>query len=253
MADRIVQIAPDFWNIRGTYRLLGLLNVGTQTSLVRCASGRFVLLDCYTLKGDIAEHVMELTQDGAAIDAIINLHPFHTMHVEAVAQRLPHARLYGTARHHTMFPSLNWQPERTESTECAAIFADDFDFMVPDGVAFIPDNERLHFASVLAFHRMSATLHIDDTLNWIPWPLGQKLAFHPTLKKVLEPRAGAAQAFRAWAHGLIERCGSVRRVCTAHAKLGDLTDAAPGTIAQQVREALDAVNDTLLNHEKRHG
>ena len=253
MADSIAQITADFWNIRGNYRIFGLLNVGTQSSLVRLKSGRFVLLDSYTLDGATAETVRGLTDGGAAIEAVLNLHPFHTMHVEAIAAMFPNARQYGTARHHARFPKLDWAPELTESAAFAERFADDFDFMVPTGVDFIPKDEKLHFASVLAFHRKSGALHVDDTLNWLPFLLGNRLAFHPTLGKVLERRAGAAAEFRTWAEALITRCESVRHVCTAHTRLAPVSDDPPGGIAKRVRDALEAVESTLAGHAKRYG
>lgn len=252
MSDRIIEIAEGFWNIRGHFRVLGLLDVGTQSSLVRLRSGRFVLLDCYALSGEVRATVERLTEGGALLDAIVNLHPFHTVHVRAVAKAFPNAKLYGTARHHAKLPDLPWQPERTETDACAALFAEELDLSVPAGVALVPDNENLHFGSVLAFHRASRTLHVDDTLNWLPLPWGARLAFHPTLGQVLERRPGAADAFRAWAQGLVERCRSVDHICTAHArKLAP--PAGAGEIANWVQEALRRVEGTLQKHARRHG
>lgn len=250
MGKQLLEIADDFCNIRGVYRIFGLLNIGTQASLVRLGSGRFVLLDSYTLTGALAQAVMARTDGGRALEAVINLHPFHTVHVEAVAAMFPGARLYGTARHLQRFPGLRWEPERTETEAFAARFAADFDFMVPRGVHFVPADEGLHFASVLAFHRRSQTLHVDDTLNWIPLPWGGRLDFHPTLKDVLEAGPGAAAEFRAWAAALVQRCEDVRHVCTAHvspARLGEV----PGRVAAQVRAALGRVEKVLTAHERR--
>ncbi|MEM7160525.1 MAG: hypothetical protein AAF799_47250 [Myxococcota bacterium] len=248
---RIHEIADGFWNIRGSFKILGLLDVGTQASLVRLGSGGFVMLDSYTLEGPTADEVLRLTDGGKAVEAVINLHPFHTLHIEPMAKLFPNAKHYGTARHHSRFADMSWEPERTETAAFAALFADDFDFMVPRGVDFIPSNENLHFASVLAFHKPSATLHVDDTLNWMPFPLGNRLAFHPSLKGVLERRPGATADFRTWAEEFIARCDSVRQVCTAHAKLAPVADDPPGGIAQRVREALGRVEKVLVAHEQR--
>lgn len=253
VADHIDRISDDLWNVRGTFRVFGLLNVGTQMSLARLASGRFVLLDSYPLRGSVAEQVLARTDGGHAVEAIFNLHPFHTVHVEAVAAAFPHARLFGTSRHHALFPELRWEPERTEDAAFAARYPDDFDFMVPAGVHLVPPRAHVHFSSVLAFHRPSAVLHVDDTLNWTPLPLvGGRLSFHPTLRAALEDRPGAATDFRAWARSLADRCESVRHVCTAHARRAPLSDDPPGGIAARVREALDRVEKTLRAHEARH-
>ena len=52
MANDILQVADDFWNIRGSFRIAGLIDVGTQASLVRLANGNFVFLGAYSLVGD---------------------------------------------------------------------------------------------------------------------------------------------------------------------------------------------------------
>ena len=247
--DRIEDIADGYWSIRGSFRVAGLLDVGTQSSLVRLASGAFVLLDAYTLRGEVRDEVLRRTNDGAGIEAIINLHPFHTVHVGAVAEAFPRATLYGTKRHHARWPQLKWAPEYTESAAFAERFTDDFDFMVPDGVDFIPSNENLHFASVLAFHRASRVLHVDDTLNYFALPWGARLSFHPTLGAVLQQRPGAAAAFRTWADQLIERLQDVDRVCAAHNRISPV--GLP--VADEVRVALGRVEKTLRKHEARYG
>jgi len=77
----VVQISDDFWNIRGSYKVRGLVEIGTHVSLVRLGSGRFVFLDSYSLEGPAREFVDALTDGGEDLEAVINLHPFHTMHV----------------------------------------------------------------------------------------------------------------------------------------------------------------------------
>ena len=246
--DRIIEIADGFWNIRGSFRLFGVVDIGTHASLARLRCGGFALLDSYSLTGEVARRVMALTDRGSKLKAILNLHPFHTVHVPRTAALFPKAKLFGTKRHHRIFPNLPWQPELTESEALAQRFAHDFDFTVPMGVSFIPSNENLHFSSVLAIHRNSETLHVDDTLNWVPWPLGNALSFHPTLGAVLERTPGAAADFRTWAMALIERCARVRHICTAHA--GPAKVEGPD-IADQIRRALDRVEPVLARHEAR--
>lgn len=253
MSDSIKQIDDHFWNIRGAFRVFGLLNVGTHASLARRSSGKYVLLDSYHLKEGVLEKVLELTDGGALLEAIVNLHPFHTVHVTQLASQFPSALIYGTSRHQALFPSLPWQPTPVQGESFARLFSEDFDFMIPDGVPLVARNENHHFSSVLAFHRATQTLHVDDTLNWIPLPWSKRLAFHPTLKSVLEQRAGAATAFRSWAQKLIERCQSVRNVCTAHARASALIGQPAGTVAEEVRAALEAVEPVLKAHERQYG
>lgn len=251
MADHIVSIADGFWNIRGSFKIARLLDIGTQASLVRLKSGAFVLLDAYTLEGSVAEEVLKLTDQGKAVEAILNLHPFHTLHVRAVAKMFPHAKLYGSQRHHEKAPELPWQPLLINDPALHAQYASDFEFSVPRGVDFISSNENLHFSSVLAFHPATRTLHVDDTLMWNPLPLVGGMAFHPTLKSVLEKRPEAAAEFRAWALELAKRCDMIENVCAAHARPMPAASRLGTTVGELVRQALAGVEKILVAHERR--
>ena len=260
MAERIIRVADDFWNIRGSFKIAGLLDIGTHASLVRQANGRFVLLDSYTLSGARADEFDGITGGPDDGEAGLTLPPFHTVHVEAIHARYPEARHYGTARHLERFPALNWQPERTEDEALHALFADEFDFSVPAGVDFISANEHLHFSSVMVLHRASQTIHVDDTIMYIRLPrvlklfgLSESTSFHPTLAKVLERRPGAAGDFREWATGLAERWADARNLCAAHTStlLADTNRGAP--ISERILKCLAAVEPKLAAHERAQG
>ncbi len=259
MNKTILKISDDFWNIRGEFKIGGIINIGTHSSLVRCHNGKFVLLDAYTYEGEVKQHIDNLTNNGADIEAIINLHPFHTIHVESAHQLYPEARLYGTRRHIDKFPDLPWQPELTESEECAAIFAEDFEFSIPAGVDFIASNEHLHFSSVLAYHKKSKTIHSDDTLMYVqlPWPMGKvvkpEVTFHMTLPQTLQKRAGAANEFRQWAAGLAEQWGDAVNLCAAHSATLVGCGTSSASMSDRIMTALRKVGKTLQRHEKKFG
>jgi len=260
MADHMIEVADGFWNIRGTFRVAGVLNVGTQSSLVRLAGGKYVLLDCCELRGDVARQVDDLTGGGLDLEAILNLHPFHTVHVQAVHERYPEAPLYGTARHRDRAPGLPWRKRTTDVPALHEQFAGDLAFSVPRGVDFISANENVHFSSVLAFHPGSGTIHSDDTFNYIG-PSGllklagmaDRVSFHPALAKALQPRADAAAEFRAWAEGLIGAWRAAENLCAAHtaALLG--RDNQGPSLHQRLLAALEAVAPTLEAHERKFG
>lgn len=251
MSDRIVPIGDSMWNVRGSFRLFGLLDIGTQCSLVRLKSGRFVMLDSYTLEGDVLDRVLALTDGGAALDAIVNLHPFHTVHVDAVARRFPKATLYGTRRHVEKSPDLPWATTRSDDPEMNRLFDEELRFMVPAGVQLIPADESVHAGSVLALHRPSRALHVDDTLTYIRLPLIGGLRFHPRLGPALEERPGAAADFRAWAGELAGICAEVDHLCTAH--LRRLPKLSGEALAEAVRGALGDAESTLKAHAARWG
>lgn len=249
MADAILSTGDGFWNIRGSFKLGGVLEIGTHTSLARLSNGRFVVLDSYPLSGAIRDKVMSLTSGGTLVEAVINLHPFHTVYVPDAVKLFPVARHIGTSRHHDLFPDVKWDPLTSDDPSLHAEFADDFEFSVTRGMDFVSADPKLHFASVLAYHRASRTLHVDDTLTWIPIPLVGGLRFHPTLKQVLQPRAGAVADFRSWAAELVELCGRVDYIAVAHAK----SEADQRDIQSQVRVALEKVEGVLEGHEKKWG
>lgn len=250
MHEGLVEIADGFWNIRGQFRVLGV-DLGTHSSLARLRSGRFALLDCVPLDDAAVASIRRLTNDGKDLEAIINLHPFHTLHVKKVAAIFPDATLYGTARHHRRGSGLRWAPETTDGEPFAARFAEDFDLLVPRGVDFIPENENLHFSSVLAIHRATETLHVDDTFTYLPLPGFRRLMLHPALGDVLQKRKGAAQEFRAWAATVVDRCKTVKRICTAHMKLPP-ADLFP-SIADELRKAVQRAEKKLAKHERAFG
>jgi hypothetical protein len=260
MDKSIIEVDRHFWNIRGSFRVAGLLDLGTQASLVRLGSGKFVLLDAYSFPRAAQADIHILTGGAEQLEAILNLHPFHTMHVEALHERYPHARLYGTERHHARFPALPWQPERSESPALHRLYRDDFAFSVPRGVDFISVDEHIHFASVLAYHRHSNTIHSDDTFNHVraarllaPLGLASPVSLHPTLARALQPRAGAAAEFRAWANTLISEWGHCQNLCAAHTGPWLGRDHPGASLKALLTEALARAEGTLATHERKHG
>jgi len=259
MSSKIIQIADNFWNIRGSFKIAGFIDIGTQASLVRLESGKFVFLDSYTLSDAVQKEIDELTNNGKDVVAVLNLHPFHTIHVEWMFERYPDAKHYGTARHLSKFPDLQWQQTCTEDAETQAMFSGDFEFSVPRGVDFISDDENVHFSSVLVFHPTSRTIHVDDTLMYIRLPLLMRffglpdaLSFHPTLAKVLEKRAGAVHDFQEWMLALAEDWKDAENLCAAHT--ATLTMGAnDASIHERMLKALHKVETTLKAHERQYG
>lgn len=260
MICELIEVTDGFWNIRGSYKIGGLLDVGTQASLVRLSGGGFVLLDAYTFRDEVADALGELTNDGQDVKAILNLHPFHTLHVENAHERYPDAELVGSARHRERFPDLPWSAMSIEDPALHARYAADLEFTVPRGVDFISADQNVHFSSVMAYHPASRTIHSDDTLMYLRGPgvarmfgLGDSVSFHPTLAKALEPRAGAAQDFRDWARGMIDAWGEAENLCAAHTAtlLGEENDGAP--LKERMLAALEKVEKTLAAHERRFG
>jgi hypothetical protein len=257
--SNVIAVGDGFHNLRGKLVVRGILPVGTQASLVRRKNGKYLLLDAIALDDETRRWVLGQTDGGRAIEAVLHLHPFHTIFVRGFHEAFPHAKLYGTARHRRRAPDLKWETERTDDAALHEMFADDLAFTVPRGVHLIPANENLHFSSVLAFHPASKTLHVDDTLNFVrlPFPFSlfknEMLGFHPTLAKVLEERAGAANDFRDWVKELVERLRSVENLCAAHTAVLLARDVEGPSIADRVKQAARSLESKLAAHAARFG
>lgn len=254
----VIEVEDGFWNLRGSFRIAGLIELGTHMSLVRRANGRYLLLDACNLTPETRALIDDKTRGGEDLDAVLHLHPFHTLHVRALHQLYPKARLYGTARHHAELADLPWDPLQTEDPAIQQRFAEDLELTVPRGVDLVTSNPNVHFGSVLAIHRATETLHVDDTLVYarLPWLLRflgrDATRFHPALADSLRREPGAADAFRSWARELIERAASLRNVCAAHTSvlLAQSNDGAP--IAARIEDALRRTEGTLRAHERKH-
>jgi hypothetical protein len=251
------QLADGFWNCRGSFRIGGILDVGTQMSVVRRGNGRFLVLDSYELGESAKAALVRLTDHGRLIDAIINLHPFHTLHCDALHAWFPQARLIGTRRHHKQLPNLPWADDAIEDAATQDMFADDLDFAMPDGTDLVTADDRVHAASVLARHRRTGIVHVDDTLMVLAAPgrLGamlpqSTLRFHPMLSKALRPGAGAADAFAAWVRDLAARWADTPIVCAAHSAVRRLP---PGGWQDEVLGALARVGPVLARHRETCG
>lgn len=250
------QLAENFWNLRGSFKVAKIIDLGTQMSLVRKRDGAFVLIDSYAVSGPDREALLKLTGNGAAIEAIINVHPFHTLHCAAAHELAPQARLYGTRRHREQAPELPWEEDAIEDVATQGRFGD-LDFSMPAGLDLVTGDDSVHAASVLVRHRQSGIVHVDDTLMVLaaPGPLGRvlpqsRLRFHPMLGKALRERPGAADDFAAWARDLAHEWAATPIVCAAHSAVRRLP---PGGWREEITRALSAVGKTLDHHRERHG
>lgn len=251
----IIDCGEGMWNVRGTHRAAGIVNVGTHASLIRLPTAKFIWLDSLTLEGDTLKRIMAMTDDGRAVEAILNCHPFHTLHCEWATQCFPGAKLYGSYRHKKRMPHLEWERDNVESDAVARRYAEVLTFTLPRGVDYISSNERVHFSSLLARHEPSKTVHSDDTLAYakLPFPISLARAdtgifFHPTLARALEQRPGAAAEFRAWAEEMADRWHDSARLCAAH---NGVLPLYGDDFRTRVEAALDRVEPVLAAHERQ--
>ena len=251
------QLADTFWNFRGSFKIAKVLDIGTHMSLVRRESGRYILLDSYNIDEAGQRQLLALTNGGSAIDAIINVHPFHTLHCRAMYDLVPSARLIGTRRHLVEASDLPWETSTIETPQTQEEFSEDLDFSIPDGVHLVPDDESVHAGSVLVRHKKSGIVHVDDTINVLAAPgiagrvLPQSaLKFHPALPKALIKEPGAADAFASWAESIAETWSDTKIVCAAHSAVRRLP---AGGWTAEILAALEDQHKVLARHRAEHG
>lgn len=232
MTDKIYDLGAGFWNIRGSFRLGGVIDIGTQCSLVRLSSGRFIFLDSYSLTGDVRDQVMALTDGGNDVEAVLNVHPFHTAHCAQMAKDFPQARFYGSRRHHDQVAEVAWAGDLVESDSVTERYPE-LQFSLPKGIYYISPNEMIHSGSLLAYHPASQSLHVDDTFVTLPAKLRNskilkvkplkallpELALHPTTKQALTDEPNAGKHYCDWATQLAHQWRDTRNVCAAHSGL----------------------------------
>ncbi|MEZ7502755.1 hypothetical protein QO189_09765 [Psychrobacter sp. Arc29] len=222
MSDEIHDLGAGFWNIRGSFRIGGVINIGTQCSLVKLSSGRFIFLDSYALTGDVRDEVMALTNNGRDVEAVLNVHPFHTVHCDHMAKDFPQATFYGSKRHPKKIPEVNWADDLVESDAVAERYPE-LKFSMSEGIHYIAPNEMIHAGSLLAYHPASQSLHVDDTFMSPPMKLLEavlpELILHPTTKKALKNEPNAGAQYCDWATHLAHEWRDVRNFCAAHSYL----------------------------------
>jgi len=247
MHDRLHDLGNGFWNIRGSFVRDEMIDIGNQSALVRLDSSKFILLDSYTLTGTVKEQVMALTSDGKDIEAVLNVHPFHTVHCAKVAKDFPHATFYGSSRHHQEVPEVDWSADLVESDAVAKRYPE-LQFSQPKGIDYISSNDSVHSGSLLVYHPASQSLYVDDTFELAPSKLlndvKADINLHATTLKALKDEADAGQRYCDWALNLAQKWRDVRYFCGAHSGLvvfetGEFAEKLTATI-HKARSTLEA-------------
>jgi hypothetical protein len=236
-----IEVADGFWNLRGSFHIGGLINIGTHMSLIKLNNGNFLVVDTIALDDISKTELDELTSNGTLIEAVVATHPFHTTFFPAFFALYPQPKYYGTPRHLLKTSGVNWAGSLADeglrkTWESSGVF-----MQIPDGSEFVNPAEDNHFSSVVVFHQSSKTIHVDDTIMYFDNPgcilccLGKRQGCMEfwDLKKGLGPRAEPRKLFKDWVGKILVEW-DIENICTAHTgnKIGGAKDL--------LREALDA-------------
>ena len=107
--NELVQIGAGFWNVRRQFTILAhLVDIQTHMSFVQLANGKFLVVDTVEVNDRLAQEINHLTDNGEKIEAVIGVHPFHTVAFDSFYQRYPNAAYYGTPRHLGRLMQIPW-------------------------------------------------------------------------------------------------------------------------------------------------
>lgn len=258
----IEEIGNGFYNIRGKFKILHLYDIGTQMSLIKLQSGKYVVVDCVELTEELKGELNEITDNGSKIEAFLAVHPFHTEHIKEFNSLYPKfENYYGCPRHKRQVPGINWRGFLNEDNN-HKLWEPELLLSIPASSNFIDPKpeETNHFSSVFVFHPSSKTLHVDDTITYIPpdvgitgallkltgWKSGV-MSFHPAIKGAgLQPEIEAPYHFRDWVKGLLGDW-DFDNICTAH--MGNKIGGAKEMVAELLKTS-DQLFDDLVQERK---
>ena len=98
-----------FWNVRRQFTILAhLLDIETHMSFIQLANGKFLVVDTVELNDRLSQEINHLAEDGEKIEAVIGVHPSHTLAFVNFYQAYPNAAYYGITGHLRRLVQIPW-------------------------------------------------------------------------------------------------------------------------------------------------
>lgn len=248
--SRIVDLGAGYWNIRGDFKLLGgMINIGTQMSLIRLSTGKFLVIDTCGVSAPDKTRIDELTNNGALIEAVIATHPFHTLFFAPFYKWYPGAQYFGAPRHLRRIKEIPWAGSVTDAAFQQRWESEGVFMRIPEGADFDPSDEGNHFSGMFVYHQPSRTLFSDDTIMFFVNPgcvlrcagFSNNHCGFWDLKKGLKPTKEAPAEFEAFMRGVLADW-DFDNLCAAHT--GNLIGGAKKLITdvlEREKKALDKI------------
>ncbi|KAI9365375.1 hypothetical protein DFJ73DRAFT_772316 [Zopfochytrium polystomum] len=189
-SDPLIEVAPGFYTIQTSFEVAKGIDVGTQMSLLKLSSGKYLVIDTVDPDTAVKAAIDKLTDGGKLIQAVVGSHPYHTVYFKKFQELYPDAEYWGTKRHLRVLPDVKWTGDISTAL---TRWSPDVSLRIPSGADFDdPQPESNHFSGLFCLHHASRTLHVDDTLvlagpsvdatvRGILGIAAGEVGFHPTL------------------------------------------------------------------------
>ena len=191
--DTIRHFTPLFHNLRTSFKMKGV-DIGTHMSIFVKKNGRMVVVDAITLSPEAKAEFDTLTKDGTLVDAVLAVHPFHTLAFKSFHEAYPNLKYFGTPRHirRNDIPWTDALKRDDPKSLTRPEWAPEIELRIPEGAEYdspFPE-EKNHFISVFVYHKTSKTMHVDDSLIYAEQPnllmkafgySAGNLSYHPSM------------------------------------------------------------------------
>eukprot|EP01039_Chlorochromonas_danica_P005635 gene5635-6215_t len=247
IASPLISVGTNFWNLRGSFLLFNLVEIGTHMSFIKLPTGKFLVINTVDITPAAKSAIDSLTNNGQLIEAVLATHPFHTIYFPSFHRLYPNTRYYGCPRHLKKV-SIPWtgslvDPAILSSWEDQGVF-----LRVPDGTDILTPAEDNHLSCVFVFHRESRTIHIDDTIMYFEHSscflrclgahAGDMDFWAGGLKKGLKNTKEAPLEFKNFIQSVINDW-DFDNVCTAH--VGNMVGGAKALMQRTLEKATPAL------------
>lgn len=132
-SPQLHQIGPGFWNVRTSFKLFRIFDIGTHMSVIQLRSGNFLVIDTVEINDELKKELDDLTNNGTKIEAVVAVHPFHTLAFPGFYKLYPNAKYYGTPRHLRKLKDIEWAGQLDNCKESLSKWEPEVELRIPAG------------------------------------------------------------------------------------------------------------------------
>lgn len=110
------------------------VDIGTHMSIIQLRNGRFLIVDTVAMNDNLIYAFNELTHNGTKIEAVVAVHPFHTLAYSAFHKLYPDVKYYGTPRHLRKLTEIKWAGQLDDTNGLLSTWAPEVELRIPAGI-----------------------------------------------------------------------------------------------------------------------